>query len=415
VDGVHDLYLDYQSASAKKLEDNGIMFDWFYFSQSFPGKGKPGYDSVVAKFMHLIDKGKANTTPVMAENPGYMHRKTQVFERCNWLLKTAEVEPGVPASLNPLPDPNVKNRLGLAMWMTDKKNPLTSRTIVNRIWEQIFGQGLVETLEDMGTQGIAPTHPELLDHLSYKLMNDYKWSLKKLIKELVTSATYRQSSVSEIKSTSKDPFNKYYARGPRVRLNAEQLRDMALAVSGALSTEMYGPSVMPWQPSGIWSSPYNGESWKNSIGPEKYRRAIYTYWKRTSPYPSMLNFDAMAREVCAARRIRTNTPLQALTLMNDQAYLDISRQFSFAIAKQADKPKLQVEIAWKRATGREITPQKITALMQLYDKALLKFKGDENKTCEMTGLMDENNKPEIAALVVTIHTIMNTDEVITKQ
>ena len=168
--------------------------------------------------------------------------------------------------MNPFPANLPKNRLGLAMWLTDKKNPLVARTIVNRLWEQLFGFGLAETLEDLGSQGIPPTHKDLLDYLSWKFMNDFNWSIKKLLKEMVMSATYRQDSKTNEELLKKDPYNKFYARGPRIRLWAEQLRDQCLAVSNLLSTKMYGESVMPFQPDGIWRSPYNGESCKLSEG-----------------------------------------------------------------------------------------------------------------------------------------------------
>ena len=305
----------------------------------------------------------------------------------------------------------------MAKWLTDTLNPLTARTMVNRLWEQLFGQGLVETLEDMGTQGIAPTHPELLDHLAYQFMHNHRWSVKKLLKEMVMSATYRQHSAVDAERNAKDPFNKYYARGPRVRLSAEQVRDQALAVSGALYPVMYGPSVMPWQPPGIWSSPYSGnEQWQTNRDQNRYRRALYTFWKRTSPYPSMLTFDAMAREVCTARRIRTNTPLQALVLMNDQAYLDLSRQMSYRLAEASKDPAERIRLGWTQATGKKITQQQLDVLLSLYMKALAKYKTDSFATCEMAGgLMDEHNYPEMAALVATVHTMMNTDEVITKE
>lgn len=414
IEGKHDLYLSYRSNTLKKEDDNGMMFDWFYFTKPFPGKNKPGYDSSLAQFKYLTLKGKANTTPVMVENPSFMDRTTRIFERGNWLLQTTAVEAGVPASLNPLPDAKLKNRLGLAKWLIDKKNPLTSRTIVNRIWEQLFGQGLAETLEDMGTQGIAPTHPQLLDHLAWKLMNEYQWDLKKLIKEIVMSATYRQSSSMKNEGAKKDPFNKYYSRGPRTRLSAEQIRDQALEVSGMLNREMFGPSVMPFQPAGVWSSPYNGDQWQTSQGAAKYRRAIYTYWKRTGPYPSMLNFDAVAREVCTARRINTNTPLQALTLMNDPAYLDLSRQLSFRLHGAFHSVEEQIAGAYRAATGRPASAEKISISKSLYDNAIAVYRKDSDKTCAMTGLMDEHNFPEMAALILTVHSIMNTDEVITK-
>lgn len=417
VPGVHDIYLSYRSSLVEKMEYNGMLFDWFYFSPAFPGRGEPGYDSIKQHYMHLVSRGNAVTTPIMVENPSPMARTTQVFERGNWLLKTTTVEPSVPGSLNPLPDSSMRNRLGLAKWLTDTLNPLTARTLVNRLWEQVFGQGLAETLEDMGTQGIAPTHPELLDHLAFQFMHKYQWSVKKLLKEMVMSATYRQQSAVDARSIAKDPFNKYYARGPRVRLTAEQLRDQALAVSGALYPVMYGPSVMPWQPPGIWSSPYSGgEQWQTNRDQHRYRRAVYTFWKRTSPYPSMLTFDAMAREVCTARRIRTNTPLQALALMNDLAYLDLSRQMSYQLAATGKDPVERIKLGWMKATGKKISEQQLSILVSFYQKALAKYKADPMATCEMAGgLMNEHNYPEMAALVATVHTMMNTDEVITKE
>ncbi len=412
--GKHDLFFAYSSKSLKK-DDNGLTIDWLSFTNKLPGHDKPGYDSAVATYFHLISKGDAITTPIMIENPDDMHRNTYMFERGNWMAKTKRVEPAVPASLNPMPAGAPANRLGLAKWMTDKNNPLTSRAMVNRVWEQLFGQGLAETLEDMGTQGIPPTHPELLDYLSYNFMHDQQWSVKKLIRYIVLSSTYKQDGKITPQGLEKDPFNKYYARGPRVRLSAEQLRDQALEVSGALDHDMYGPSSMPWQPEGIWDSPYSGnEKWHTDSDKSKYRRALYVYWKRTSPYPSMLNFDAVAREVCSARRIRTNTPLQALTLMNDYAYLDISRQFSFSLMEEFKDPDQAIAEAYRRAVGRVPSKDKLEALTALYRQALTGFKNDADKTCEMTGLQDEHNNPQTAAMVVAVHSIMNLDEVITK-
>ena len=414
VTGIHDLYITYHSRKLKKQDDNGVMFDWFYFSAPFPGSGKPGYDSAKKLYNKLINSNDVIITPVMEENPQYMQRTTHVFDRGNWLAKGKEVTPSVPGSLNKMPTNAPANRYGLAVWITDKKNPLTARTMVNRIWEQFFGQGLAETLEDLGTQGIPPTHLELLNYLSWKLMNDYKWSLKKLMKEIVMSATYRQDSKVGPDQLRKDQFNRYYARGSRVRLSAEQIRDQALAFSGKLSAKMYGPSVMPWQPNGIWSSPYSSAYWQKNIDDGQYRRAIYTYWKRTSPYPSMLNFDAVAREVCSSRRIRTNTPLQALTLMNDFVYVDLSRQFAIAMKATSSTVPEQISQAFYIAAGRPISTDKLQILVSLYQQAFSQFSKDPDKTCEVTGLQDENNNPETAALVVVMQAILNLDEVITK-
>ncbi|MBX3257592.1 MAG: DUF1553 domain-containing protein [Chitinophagaceae bacterium] len=415
--GVHDLYFSYSNpgVDAAEANNNLINFDWFLFASAFPGKGLPGYDSAYAYYNYLLTTPPSAKTPVMMENPQNMFRRTYIFERGNWMAKTHEVEPDVPHSLNPLPEGAPRNRLGLAMWLTDKKNPLTSRTMVNRIWEQLMGQGIAETLEDLGTQGIAPTHKELLDWLSWQFMNEYKWSMKKLIKAIVMSATYQQDSKVSKETLEKDPFNKYYARGPRVRLSAEQVRDQALAVSGLLSTKMFGRSVMPYQPKGIWQTPYDGAIWNKSDGEDQYRRAIYTYWRRSAPYPSMVSFDGVAREVCLARRIRTNTPLQALTTLNDNAYIEMARYYAERMRKAGgSEPRQQISKGYEMAMYRAIDNEKLDALMKLYDHALKEFEKDRDKACEMNGDDTRETSPEKAALVLVANAMLNLDEVITK-
>jgi hypothetical protein len=294
--------------------------------------------------------------------------------------------------------------------MTSPENPLVSRTIVNRLWAQLFGTGLAETQEDLGTQGMAPTHRELLDNLSYRFMHDMKWSMKKLLREMVMSATYRQDSRVDPEGSQKDPYNRYYARGPRVRLDAEQLRDQALAVSGLLKNKMYGPSVMPWQPANIWSSPWNGAKWLNDSSENGYRRAIYTYWKRSSPYPAMLTFDQSSREICLSRRIRTNTPLQALTLLNDSTMLVTAR----TLARQLNQPDLRAGIAqvYQTMMGRPCEPRRLEVLEGLYKKALANYSKDEKSRCAMAGRTGA--KPADAAGVVVANAMLNMDEFITK-
>ncbi|MCK5103050.1 MAG: DUF1553 domain-containing protein, partial [Cyclobacteriaceae bacterium] len=315
--GTHDLYFTYYNPNLKDdPRDNGLMFDWFYFTEQFPGEKFKGFKAAKEIFWKLIDV-ETLQTPIMVENPREMRRETRVFERGNWLSKGELVKAGVPEVLNYSSEDISPDRLGIVKWMVNTQNPLTARAYVNRIWEQLYGYGIVKTLEDFGSQGIPPTHVELLDHLSWKFMHDFNWSTKALLKYIVSSATYRQSSSVPHEYLNLDPQNKYFARAPRVRLSPEQIRDQALVVSGLLSPKMYGPSVMPYQPDRIWNSPYSGVKWKKSEGEDQYRRALYTYWKRTSPYPSMELFDVMAREVCTSRRINTNTPLQALVTLND--------------------------------------------------------------------------------------------------
>lgn len=412
--GVHDLYFTYKNPNLKSPDIGGLQFDWFYFTTPFPGKNKPEYASMKKLYWDLLTKNVA-TTPIMLDNPGSLHRTTNVFERGNWLVKGKEVSADVPHSLNPLPSNAPHNRLGLAMWLTDKRNPLTARTMVNRLWEQLFGTGIVETLEDFGTQGAEPTHKELLDYLSYQFMYEYNWSIKKLLKEIVMSAAYRQDSKLTKEGLEKDPYNKLYARGPRVRLSAEEIRDQALAVSGLLSEKMYGASVMPWQPDGIWMSPWNGQYWKKAEGEDQYRRALYTFWKRTAPYPSMISFDGVGREVCTARRIRTNTPLQALVTLNDSVYLEAARAFVYKVEDEIPGTVSdQIKQAYKDAFFREISPGKLQVLINLYNTALKKFEVDKDRTCEMIGVMDKHNNPQTAALVVVMNAILNLDEMITK-
>ena len=406
--GVHDLYFTYYNPALKGPDASGVMFDWFYFNESIKAP-----DSVKKLFWELVT-ARTEGTPVMLENPSDFTRTTHVFERGNWLLKGNEVKAGVPDLLPSLPKNAPNNRLGLVMWMTNQEHPLTSRTMVNRLWEQLFGTGIVETLEDFGTQGLPPTHKDLLDHLSIQYMTEFKWSTKRMLKEMVMSSTYRQDSRVTEKMLNEDPYNRYYARGPRVRLTAEQLRDQGLFVSGLLSNTLYGPSVMPFQPEGIWLSPYNGLEWNKSRNGDEYRRSVYTFWKRTAAYPSIISFDGGGREVCVSRRIRTNTPLQALVTMNDEGFIEMARKLGKHMQRSAKTLDQRINFGYKKILFKNIPGEKLIPLQQLYHQALKEFKADKNKTCEMTGLMDQDNNPETAAMIVIANALLNLDEVITK-
>ena len=414
--GKHDFYFKYENPTLKLEKDFGPLVDWLVFTPSFPfistSEGREKFQT----FLKLLNEPDAEFTPIMSDNPSYMKRKTFVFERGNWMIKTKEVDAAIPALFTNNKFKKADTRLELAKWMTDKENPLTARTMVNRLWEQLFGQGLVETLEDLGSQGISPTHPELLDYLAYTFMHEDNWSIKKSLKRMVMSETYKQSNVTTQKVLQKDPLNKYYARAPRVRLTAEQIRDQALAISGALSDKMYGPSVMPYQPEGIWASPYDGRTWVKSEGEEQYRRAIYTYWKRTGPYPSFINFDGTAREVCTSRRIKTNTPLQALTLLNDSTYWDISVQFAKQIMQQQKGTvKEKISKGYHLATGIPINEKKSKILEDLYATTMQQLKNDKKRVEKMIPDSNvHNQKTELAAFSVVTNAILNLDEVITK-
>ncbi|MFC3810990.1 DUF1553 domain-containing protein [Lacihabitans lacunae] len=399
VEGKYDIYLTFESKELTDPLKTGIVFDWFHFTESWPNVASKQSAEAKRNFWGLLN-ANTETTPIMLENTERMFRQTYFFERGSWLAKSKKVSPDVPASLNKFPASAQKNRLGLAKWMTANDNPLLSRTIINRLFEQVWGVGIVETLEDIGTQGAAPSNQALLDYLSYKLMNEYKWSLKKVLKEMVMSASYRQDSKINAEQLEKDPSNRFMARGPRVRLSAEQVRDQALVAYGMLNAQMFGPPVMPYQPAGVWGSPYDGQKWKISEGNQQYRRAIYTYWKRTSPYPSMTNFDAAGRETCSSRRIITNTPLQALTTLNDSVYIDLFAKFvnKTGIAK----PEICITKAYELASGRKINEAKLKVLIKLYDESLKSYK--KKKTPE----------PEKKALILVTNAILNLDEVLTK-
>lgn len=415
---VHDVYISYANStlSASDVKKDLIYFEWFAFTKDLPGKGTPSYEANKKLFWKLLTTPQ-ETVPVLVENPASFHRKTFVFEKGNRFTPGKEVTPRVPNILAAAMPANAPaNRLGMAMWLTDKRNPLVSRTLVNRFWEQLFGTGIVETLEDLGTQGTLPTHQELLDHYSWKLMHDYKWSMKKLLKEFVMSATYRQDSKVREDLKDVDPNNKYYARAPRLRLTAEQVRDQDLCISGVMSPKMYGPGVMPWQPAGIWSNPYNSESWKTSEGEDQYRRSVYTFWKRTGGYPSAITFDGAQRIVCTPRRIRTNTPLQALVTLNDSVYVDMAGHFSKRMAKEGgDDVQSQISRGYEMMLFKKIPPQRLDVFMNLYQRALSEYKKNDSSAAAFTQTdKAHSGSAHEAALKLVANAMLNIDEVITK-
>ncbi len=357
-------------------------------------------------------------TPVMKEVPPTQRRTTHVFERGNFLLRTEAVEPGVPASMPPLPDDAPRNRLGLSQWLVSPDHPLTARVMVNRFWEQLFGIGIVETLEDFGTRGLPPSHPELLDWLALQFMHEHQWSVKALLKQIVTSATYQQASSVTPEVLERDPRNRLLARGPRFRLAAEQIRDQALAVSGLLSDEMFGPSVMPPQPPGLWQNPYSGARWQTSDGQDRYRRGLYTYWRRTVPYPSMVTFDSPSREFCVSRRVRTNTPLQALVTLNDPAFVEAAQALARRMLDETaigDDP-VPVEdwltTGYKLALARDPSAETLFPLRTLYDEAAQHYASSPDDAAAMTG---QSTNPELAALTVVANAILNLDGFVMKE
>lgn len=345
--------------------------------------------------------------PVMAEQPTRFARRTYTFARGNWLDKETEVAPGVPAVLPPLPAGVRPDRLAMARWLVSPENPLTARVAVNRLWQELFGTGLVETADDFGTSGERPSHPELLDHLALQFQNECQWSLKRMLRVLVLSATYRQAGVAAPEKIARDPRNRLLARGPRTRLTAEMVRDQALLLSGRLSTKMYGPPVMPPQPDGVWRSVYSDQKWTTAEGEDRYRRAVYTYCKRTSGYPSFITFDAPSRDVCVARRLTTNTPLQALVTLNDPAFIELAAHFAERM-QSAGKPAEAIAHGYHLAIGRKIHAADLAALVRLYDEAAAAFDADP---AAARGLSADRDR---YALTVVANALWNLDELLTR-
>ena len=409
IQGKVNLYFEAQNPRAAPQQNTSSIV-WFAFVPSLKGKEKPGFTSVKKSWDELLQV-RGTRLPILIENPDYMARPTFVFERGNWMVQGEKVSPKTPKELGTWKKEWPANRLGFAYWLTAPENPLTARTLVNRVWDQLFGRGLTATLEDMGTQSEPPIHPELLDYLAWKTVQDYGWSMKLLIREIVTSATYQQSSTISTAAYQKDPTNQWLSRGPRFRLSAEQIRDQALASSGLLSPKMYGKPVMPAQPEGIWQTVYNGESWKESEGEDKYRRSVYTFLKRTSPYPSFISFDAGSREVCISKRLVTNTPLQALVTLNDPVYLDAAKALSQKVWEKSGKnPAAAIQEIYNQLLLMPISEAKKKSMLQLFSTAKTEFDQDPKARDEFFPGADAG----LAALAVTANAMMNLDEYLTK-
>jgi uncharacterized protein DUF1553/uncharacterized protein DUF1549/cytochrome c len=358
-------------------------------------------DALAAKRKALADL-KIPSTLVMREHVSFERPSFELRVRGSFSAKGERVYAGTPRALPPMRDDLAINRLGLARWLVDPNNPLVTRVAVNRLWEQIFGRGLVETSEDFGSQGSPPTHQELLDWLATEFVAK-KWSQKALLRTIVLSAAYRQSSAVPTALAERDPYNRLFARGPRVRLEAEMIRDVTLAVSGLLSEKISGPSVFPLQPDGIWNMPYNSDKWTVSQGEDRFRRSLYTFWRRTSPYPSFMTFDATSREFCTVRRVRTNTPLQALTLLNDPASFEAARALAGRMVAGGTTPAARASTGVKLVLTRPSQPQEVERLVALYEQELAQYR----KRGE--------SEPELAAWTMVANVLLNLDEAITKE
>ena len=368
----------------------------------------------IAELRKQVDGLPASTVPVMRDIAAAQRRESHVQIRGNYLSLGEEVAEAVPAAFHPLPEGAPMNRLTLAKWLVDDRNALTQRVTANRFWEAIFGIGLVRTSEEFGAQGDLPSHPELLDWLAAELVRG-KWDSKRFIKMLVMSATYRQSSRVTTELAERDPDNRLLARGPRFRMSAETVRDQALFVSGLLSRKMYGPSVRPVRPAlGLSAAFGGGLDWQTSAGEDQHRRALYTEWRRTSPYPSMSTFDAPNREVCTVRRTRTNTPLQALVTMNDPVYIEAAQSLARRIAQSGATPADQVRTGFRLCLARPSGDSETRRLVALFEEALAYYKLDAGKAAAMAGSAKPDGA-EIAAWTTVANVLLNLDETLMKR
>jgi hypothetical protein len=360
------------------------------------------------------------TVPVMKEMAGAAKRKTRLQHRGNYLDLGQEVGPGVPAVFSKLPEGGIQDRLTLARWLIDEANPLTARVLVNRYWEEIFGVGIVRTSEEFGSQGELPSHPELLDWLATEVVRE-KWNLKQLLRLIVTSSAYRQSSKVTPEMYESDPENRLLARGPRFRLSAETIRDQALALSGLLSPKMYGMPARPPQPSmGLSAAFGSGIDWQTSTGEDKFRRGIYTTWRRSNPYPSMTTFDAPNRETCTIRRGRTNTPLQALVTLNDPVYIEAAQALARRMATHGATPQEQIAYGFRICTSRDPLPVELDRLVAFYEQSRAEFEKSPEEArkvaVEPLGPLPEGlTAPNLAAGTVTANILLNLDEVLMKR
>ena len=363
------------------------------------------------------------TVPVMQDRPNDKQRKTFVQIRGNYKSLGQEVHAGTPEVFHAQPDTPKLDRLALAQWLVDRENPLTARVWVNRLWESLFGIGIVRSSEEFGSQGDRPTHPQLLDWLAVELMQS-GWDRKAILRLLVTSETYKQTSQVTPGNLARDKDNIWLARGPRVRLSAEMVRDQSLAAAGLLSSKMFGAPVRPPQPDLELKAAFGGATdWKPSPGEDRYRRGVYTQWRRSSPYPSMVTFDAPSREVCTLRRDRTNTPLQALVTLNDPGFVEAAQALARRVVlhENADQTDAQqVSRMFELVTSRPPGTNELSALMGLFEKAKTQLAADPDAAMKLATdplgpLPEEANPIELSAYTALCNVLLNLDEVLMKR
>ena len=408
--------LDEKSRTAA---DKKLLQD-YYLAHHAPAEVRALYDHLAAaQKTEQAARESIPTALVMQDLP--KPRATHVLVRGQYDRPGDAVQPDVPAVFPSMPADAPRNRLGFAQWLVSSKNPLTARVVVNRLWQMCFGEGLVRTPNDFGTQGEPPTHPELLDALSVRFMQT-GWDVKALLRLMVLSSTYRQASGASEELMQRDPENRLMARGPRFRLPAELIRDQALAASGLLSQRLGGTSARPWQPPGLWEAvSYNGEeTYQPDAGEGLWRRSLYTYWKRQAPPPALMCFDAPTREKCLVRRARTNTPLQALVLLNDETYVEAARALASLVLRAAGTDEEHLREMFQRATSRSPEASEIAVLHGLLDRQRASFARDPTAADKLLAVGSAppdrtHAAPELAAWTCVAQPLFNLDEVIVRR
>ena len=415
-------YLAAKPADKRPAAEVDLAFAWYLATQD------PGSREMVARLGKLereqaAIKGRGTIAHVMSEKAD--QAIAYILFRGDYDKRRDQVKADTPDVLPPMPSDLPRNRLGFAQWLVRPEHPLTARVTVNRIWQELFGTGLVKTAGDFGLTGEPPSHPELLDWLAVDF-RDKGWDVKAFYKQLVTTAAYRQSAATNPAAVEKDPQNRYLARGPRYRMDAEMVRDYALAVSGLLVPRLGGPSVRPYQPDGVWEAVAmpgsDTRDYRRDSGEKLYRRSLYTFWKRSAPPASMDLFNAPSREVCTVRRERTNTPLQALATMNDVQFVEAARRLAEGIVKEGcdcDCPDSRFGIVARKLLARPFRPDEDKVVRESLDGLLAYYKAHLDDAARLIAVGDSKadpglDVPMLAAWTMLANELMNLDEVLNK-
>ena len=398
-------------AEQRTAEQRRALFNTFRFSNSRFAAGNQAIDNIWTNWP------SAPTT--LALQGRTEMRPTRIFKRGDWQRLGDEVQAAVPAFLHPMPESAPRNRLGFAQWLVDRRSPTTARVVVNRMWQSYFGQGLFLSSEDIGTRVEAPSHPELLDWLACEFM-DRKWSFKAMHRLITQSSTYRQASRVTPELYARDPYNRLLARGPRFRVEGETVQDIALAVSGLLNPKIGGPSVYPPIPGSVADQVYGGFSWPESKGEDRYRRGLYTFWKRALPFPTMLAFDTPPAETACTRRTRSNTPLQALTTLNEKTFVIAAQALALRVYRGADDDRGRMTLAFRLCTGRRPLEREYESLMTFWREQDDYF---ANRTAaavkvaapDLNHLPEDVNLHKVAAWAMVSRALLNLDETMTRE